>query len=119
VRALTNELSQAGKVAAMEKINDFINFADSMFERLPHQTYATALFVLWCGLGLVGVIRCRKRSALLQKQLDNLSRHVHQLELAESRRLIELLNSSSCSRSRLQQQDASSIVPHRERNAAG
>ena len=84
----------------MENINDVINFADSIFERLSQQNHAIALFVLWCGLGLVGVTCSRRRAALLQKQLDKLSRDVRQLELAENRRLMELVNSSSRSGSR-------------------
>jgi hypothetical protein len=71
--------------------------------------YAMVLFVFWCGL--VGVVRSRKRSALLQNKLDKLSRTVHELELAESRRLFELLNSSSRSVSRKPQQDTPSITP--------
>jgi uncharacterized protein HemX len=90
-------MPEAGKVVVMQKINDdIINFAGSMFERLPQQSYAIALFVIWCGLGLVGVLVFRKRSARLQEQLDQLRRDVRHLELEESRRIIsELLNSPS------------------------
>ena len=95
------------KVAAMEIINDVINFAASMFERLPQQYYAMVLFIVCCGLGLVGVVRSRERSALL-KQLEKLTRDVRELELAESRRFIGLLNPSS------RQQDATSIVRGKE-----
>jgi hypothetical protein len=113
-------MPEAGKVAPMEKINDVINFAGSMFEHLPQLNSAMALFALWCGLGLVGVIHSRKRSSRMQKQLDKLGRDVRQLELqlelAENRRLMELLNSSSCSGSRMHKQDASSIIPAEERN---
>jgi hypothetical protein len=116
VMAFDQPIVSGEKVATMEMINDVVNFADSMFERLPQQNYAMVLFVLGCGLGLVGVVRSRKRSALLQKQLDKLSRDVSQLELAENRRLIELLNSSSRPRS---QQDATSIVPGEEIDGSG
>ena len=85
----------------MQEINSVINFAGSMFERFPQQSYATALFVIWCGLGLVGVLVSRKRSARLQKQLDKLRRDVRYLELEESRRILEFLNSSSNSGSRM------------------
>jgi hypothetical protein len=78
----------------MANINDVINFAESIIERLPTQNYAIALFVLWCGLGLVGVISSRRRTALLQKRLDKLSDDVRQLELAEDRRLMDSLNSN-------------------------
>jgi hypothetical protein len=83
-----------GKVAAIANINDVINFAVSIAERLPTQSYVVALFVLWCASGLIGIISSRRRSALLQKQIDKLSHDVRQLEVAESRRLIESLNSS-------------------------
>jgi YVTN family beta-propeller protein len=71
---LANQLSQPRKVVAMQEINHVINFAGSMFERFPPQIYATALFVLCCGLGLVGVVVSRKRSACLQEQIDELRR---------------------------------------------
>jgi hypothetical protein len=65
----------------MQEINDVINFADSMF--------VMAFVVLWCGLGLVGVVVSWNRSARLQNQLDELSRDVRQqqLELEETRRI--------------------------------
>jgi hypothetical protein len=120
VTTLPDQVSQAGKVAAMEKINDVISFAGSMFERLPPQNFAMTLFFIWCGLGLVGVVRSRKRSARLRKQLDELSSHVRQLalqfELAESRRFMELLNSSSGSQSRTRQEDTSSVTPPEEQH---
>jgi hypothetical protein len=78
----------------MANINDIINFAESIIERLPTQNYAIALFVLWCGLGLIGAMSSRRRTARLQKQLDKLSDDVRQLELAENRRLMDFLNSS-------------------------
>jgi hypothetical protein len=79
----------------MQKIDDIISFAGSMFERLPPQSYAMALFVLWCVLGIVG-FHSWKRLVRLQKQLDQLKRDLRHLELEESRRIIlELLNSSS------------------------
>ena len=83
------KLSQPGKVVAMQEINDVINSAGSMFERLPQQIYAMALLVLWCGLGLFGVVVSWNRSARLQNQLDELSRDVRQqqLELEEARRI--------------------------------
>jgi hypothetical protein len=86
-------MSEAGKVVVMQKIDDIINFAGSMFECLPQQSYAMAVFVLWCGFGLVGVLVFR--AARRQKQLDQLRRDVH-LEMEECRRIIlELFNSSS------------------------
>jgi len=72
----------------MQEINDVINFAGSMFERLPTQIYAMALIVL-SGLGLVGVVVSWNKSARLQNQLDELNRDVRQqqLELEETRRI--------------------------------
>jgi hypothetical protein len=113
--ALPDQISQAGRVAEMEKITDVIDFAGSMLERLPQQNLAEALLFIWCGLGLVGVVRSLNRSARLQKQLNELSGDVRQLtlkfELAESRRFMEFLNSSSGPESRMRQEDASSITP--------
>jgi hypothetical protein len=91
--ALTGQLSQVAEVTT-QKITDVIAFSDSIFERLPLQSYAMALFVLWCGL-FVGVIHSQRRLALLKKQLDELSGNVRQLELAENRLLWELINSGS------------------------
>ena len=71
--------------------------------------YAMVPFVLWCGL--VGVVRSWKRSARLKKQLDKLSGDVRLLEMAESRRSRELLNSSSHPKRRKRQQEAPSIMP--------
>jgi len=88
----------AGGVVAMQMIN-----------------YAMALFVLWCGLGLVGVglvgvVVFRKRSDdRLQKLLDEVSRDVRKLEAEESRRIIELLNFSSRSESLMHQENVSSF----------
>ena len=76
------------------------------------------LFVIWCGLGLVGVVRSRKRLALLQKQLDKLNRDVRWLELAASRRFLGLLKSSRPG-SGMHQQDATSIVPDKEIDSSG
>jgi len=73
--------------------------------------YAAALFVLWCGLGLVGVVVSRKRSARLQEQIDELRRDVRQLEAEETRRDLEAINLSSRSGSQMHQEDASSIAP--------
>jgi hypothetical protein len=106
-----------GKVATMEMTNDVIKFADAMFERLPH--YAMVLFFLWCAFGLVGVVRSRKRSASMQKQLDKLNHDVRRLELAESRRFIGLLNPSSRPGSGIHQQDATFIVPDKEIDGSG
>ena len=84
----------------MQEINDVINFAGSMFERLPEQIYAMALLVLCCGLGLVGVVVSWNRSARLQNQLDELSRDVRQqqLELEETRRIYLEVNNPRQSR---------------------
>ena len=111
--ALTSQFSQAAKVAVIEKINEIVDFADSIADRLSQQNYATVLFVLWCGLA-VGVVRLRGRSALLQKQLDKLGQDVRQLEFKESRRLMEVIHSRSRSESQTQQQDVPSIVSPEE-----
>ncbi len=58
----------------MQEINYAFNFAGSMFERFPPQIDATALFILCCGLGSVGVVVSRKLSARLQEQIDELRR---------------------------------------------
>jgi hypothetical protein len=95
----------------MQGINYVINFAGSMFERFPPQIYATVLFVLCCGLGLVGFVVSRKRSACLQEQIDELRHDVRLLESEEGRRMIELINLSSRSGSQMHQEDVSSIAP--------
>ena len=95
----------------MQELNDVTNFARSMFERFPLQIYATALFVLWCGLGLVGIAVARKRSARLQRQIDELRREVRQLEAEEGRRTLEAINLRSRSGCQAHQEDASSIAP--------
>jgi ABC-type multidrug transport system fused ATPase/permease subunit len=77
---------------------------------LSAPNYAMVLFVLGCGL--VGIVRSRRKSDLLQKQLDKLSRVVQELELAENRRLIQSLNSPSPSMARMRQQDTPSIMPN-------
>jgi type VI protein secretion system component VasK len=74
---------------------------------LSAPNYAMVLFALWCGL--VGVVGSRKRSDLLQKQLDKLRGDVRELELAENRRFLQLINSRP--RRRKHQQDAPSIMP--------
>lgn len=71
--------------------------------------YTMVFFVIGCGLA--GVVRHRKRLALLQKQLDKLSRIVQELELVENRRLIQSLNPPSPSVDQMNQQDAPSILP--------
>ena len=71
--------------------------------------YAMVLFVIGCGL--VGIVRSRRRSAVMEKQLHKIGRAVHELELAENRRLIQSLNSPSPSAARMRQQDAPSISP--------
>ena len=111
--ALASQLSEAIKVAAIEKINDVVDFADSIADRLSQQNYMTVLFVLWCGLA-VGVVRLRRRSVLLQIQLDKLGQDVRQLEFKESRRVMEAMHSRSRSESRTQQQDVPSIVSPEE-----
>jgi hypothetical protein len=95
----------------MQELNDVTNFASSMFERFPQQIYATALFVLWCGMGLVSVAVARKRSAGLQGQIDELRREVHQLEAEDGRRAIEAINLRSRSGHHVHQEDASPIAP--------
>jgi hypothetical protein len=111
--ALASQLSQAVKVAAIEKINDVVDFADSIVDRLSQQNYAMVLFVLWCGLA-VGAIRSRRRLALLQKQLDKLGHDVRQLEFKESRRLMEAIHSRSRFESGRQRQDVPSIISPEE-----
>jgi hypothetical protein len=114
--ALPSELSQAIKVAAVEKINDVVDFADLIAVRLSQLNYAIVLFVVLCGLA-VGAIRSRRRLALLQKQLDKLGQDVRQLEFKESRRLMEAIHSSSRSESRTQQQDVPAIISPEEISA--
>jgi hypothetical protein len=106
--ALASQLSEAIKVAAIETINGVVDFADSIADRLSQQNYMAVLFVLWCGLA-VGVVRLRRRSVLLQTQLDKLGQDVRQLEFKESRRVMEAMHRSR-SESRTQQQDVPSIV---------
>ena len=92
--ALTSQLSEAVKVVAIEKINDVVDFADSIVERLSQLNYAMVLSVVLCGLA-VGAIRSRRRLALVQKRLDKLEHDVRRLEFKESRRLLEAIHSSS------------------------
>jgi hypothetical protein len=110
---LASQFSQAAKVAVIEKINEIVDFADSIVERLSQQNYAMVLFVLWCGLA-VSAIRSRSRLALLQKQLDKLGHDVRQLELNESSRLMEAIHSRSRSESQTQQQDVPTITSPEE-----
>ena len=95
----------------MQEINYVINFASSMFERFPQQIDAIALFVLCCGLGLIGVVVSQKRSGRLQEQIDELRRDVRRLEAEETRRDLEAINLSSRSESQMHQEDAASIAP--------
>jgi hypothetical protein len=90
----------------MQEINDVNNFAGSML-----QIYAAALFVLCCGLVLVGAVVSRKRSVRLQEQIDELRCDVRRLEAEESRRDLESINLSSRSGSQMYQEDAASIAP--------
>jgi len=78
--------------------------------------YAIVVFAIGCGL--VGVVRSRNRLALVQKQLDGLTRVVHELELVENRCLIELLNSPYPPVNRVHQHDAPSIMPSEKSDAA-
>jgi hypothetical protein len=93
----------------MQEINDVNNLAGSMFERFREQIYAAILFVLWCGLGLVGVVVSRKQSAHLQEQIDELRRGLRQLEEEEGRRTVEAIRLRS--ESQVHEEDASSIAP--------
>jgi hypothetical protein len=77
--------------------------------------YAVVLFVLWCGL--VGLGRSRKRSALLEKKLEELGRAVRELKLAENRRFLKALNSSSRPENQMQE-DAPSITPSEKTDIA-
>ena len=95
----------------MQMINDVISFARPVLERFPEQIYAAAIFVLWCGLGLVGVVVSRKRSARLQEQIDELRRGVRQLEEEEGRRTVEAINLRSRTGGQVHEEDASSITP--------
>lgn len=94
----------------MQEINYVVNFAGSMFERFPQQIYATTLFALCCGLGLVGVVVSRKRSVRLQEQIDELRSNVRRLEAEEIRRDLVAINLSARS-GQMHQEDASSIAP--------
>jgi hypothetical protein len=114
--ALTSQLSEAVKVVAIEKINDVVDFADSIVERLSQLNYAMVLSVVLCGLA-VGAIRSRRRLALVQKRLDKLEHDVRRLEFKESRRLLEAIHSRSHSESLTQQQDVSSIISPEETGA--
>jgi hypothetical protein len=107
--ALSSQLSEAVKVAAMEKISAVVDFADSLIERLSQQNYVMVLFIGLCGLA-VAAIRSRRKLALLKTQLDKLGQDVRQLELKESRRLMEAVNSRSRSEGQTQQQGAPSIM---------
>src|ERR1700704_3292478 len=69
---------------ALAGIGVFVLFASN---------FAMVLFVLGCGL--IGIVRSRHITAVMQRQLDKLARGVHELELAENRRLIQELNSPS------------------------
>jgi len=109
--SLANQLSQPRKVVAMQDINYVIDLAGSMFERFPPRIYATALFVLCCGLVLVDVVVSLKRSACLQEQIDELRCDVRLLESEEGRRMIESINLSSRSGIQMHQEEVSSIAP--------
>jgi hypothetical protein len=50
--ALTSQLSEAVKVVAIEKINDVVDFADSIVERLSQLNYAMVLSVVLCGVNI-------------------------------------------------------------------
>ncbi len=94
----------------MQEIIDVSNnLAGSMFERFPQQIYAAILFVLWCGLGLVGVVVARKQSAHLQEQINELRRDLRQLEQEEGRRTAEAIRLRSGNQ--VHEEDASSIAP--------
>jgi hypothetical protein len=79
--------------------------------------YAMILFVIGCGL--VGIVRSRHKSAVIQKQLEKMDRAIQQLELAENRRLIQSLNAPSSSEDPMRQQDAPSIMPSEKIDGAG
>jgi hypothetical protein len=96
--AAPNRLAQIWGTIALAILGVIVLFAAD---------YAMVLFVFGCGL--VGLVRSQNRSAQLQKQLDKLSRVVHQLELAENHRLIQSLNPPSPPTS--PQHDAPSISP--------
>jgi hypothetical protein len=115
--ALPSQLSEAVKVAAMEKINSAVDFVDWIVERLSQLNYALVLFVGLCGLTVVA-IRSGRRLTLLQKQLDKLGDDVRQLEFKESRRLMEGIHSRSRSENQPQQQDAPAIISP-EKTSAG
>lgn len=56
-------------------------------------SYAMILYVIACGF--IGVARSRRRSFVLQKQIDRLARVVHELELAENARLMQQVGPQS------------------------
>jgi hypothetical protein len=114
--ALTSQLSEVVKAATTEKINDVVDFVDWIVERLSQLNYAMVLSVVLFGLA-VGTIRSRRRLALVQKQLDKLAHDVRQLEVRESRRLLEAAHSRYRSQSLTQQQDAPAMISPMETGA--
>jgi hypothetical protein len=71
--------------------------------------YAMVLFVVGCGI--VGIVRSRRKSAAIERQLDKMGRSIQQLELVENRLLMRSLNSTSSSVAKKHQQDTPSITP--------
>jgi membrane protein implicated in regulation of membrane protease activity len=63
------------------------------------------------GCGLAALIYYRRRSATMQKQLDELTRSVHDLQLAANRWLIHSLNSTTSSAIHIEDRATPSIVP--------
>jgi hypothetical protein len=111
--ALHSQLSEAVKATAIGTINAVVDFGDLIIERLSQQNYALALFAGFGGLTVV-VIRSRRKLTLLQKKLDKLGHDVRQLELKESRRLMDALHLKSSSESQTQQLDAPATISPRE-----
>jgi len=63
------------------------------------------------GLGLLALAHYRHQSAMMQKQLDDLSSSVRNLELMANRWLVQSLNSPSCPTVHIEERGTPSVVP--------
>jgi cell division protein FtsW (lipid II flippase) len=69
------------------------------------------MILLAIGCGLAGLMHYRRQSAMMQRQLDGLSRSVRELELVANRWLIHSLNSPTALKIRVEDRATPSIVP--------